>query len=203
MRADGTVSVVDPAHGSVTRTIQLAAGLELAALDEHGTLFVNNEETNQIHVVDPATGAVRAPIALTGCEGPTGLGYDRRSHRLIAACGNGKAAVVDSVTGRLVQLIDIGHGPDGVAIDEVRGVAFIPCGRDGELDVIPLRGEGRWSSPTGSGPKSARARLRSIPRPVRSICPPPASARRRPAAAARRRFPDHSMCWSSAPDKAR
>jgi YVTN family beta-propeller protein len=139
---DGTVSVIDPANASVTRTIQLAPGLELAALDENGILFVNNEETSQIHVVDPATGIVREPIALPGCEGPTGLGYDRRGHRLIAACANGKAAVVDSVAGRLVQLIDIGRGPDGVAIDEARGVAFIPCGRDGELDVIPLRGAG-------------------------------------------------------------
>ena len=116
--------------------------VELAALDEHGLLFVNNEETSQIHVVDPATGTVAASVALPGCEGPTGLGYDRRSHRLIAACANGKAAVVDSVTRQLIQLIDIGHGPDGVAIDETRGVAFIPCGRDGEMDVIPLRGGG-------------------------------------------------------------
>ncbi|MEA3043901.1 MAG: hypothetical protein QOJ53_781 [Sphingomonadales bacterium] len=139
---DGTVSVVDPASARVTRTIQLAPGLELAALDEHGILFVNNEETSQIHVVDPATGTVRGPIALPGCEGPTGLGYDARGHRLIAACANGKAAVVDSVAGRLIQLIDIGRGPDGVAIDEARGVALIPCGRDGELDVIPLRGAG-------------------------------------------------------------
>jgi DNA-binding beta-propeller fold protein YncE len=139
---DGTLSVVDPARGTVTRTIRLAPGLELPALDEHGILFVNNEESNLIHVIDPATGTVRDPIPLAGCEGPTGLGYDRRGHRLIAACSNGKAAVVDTVTGRLVQLLDIGRGPDGVAIDEGRGVAFIPCGRDGELDVIPLRGGG-------------------------------------------------------------
>jgi DNA-binding beta-propeller fold protein YncE len=140
--AEGTISVIDPSRGVVTRTIQLAAGLELAALDEHGRLFVNNEEASQIDVVNPATGTVAAAIALAGCEGPTGLGYDRRSHRLIAACANGKAAVVDSATRQLIQLIDIGHGPDGVAIDEGRGVAFIPCGRDGELDVIPLRGNG-------------------------------------------------------------
>lgn len=138
----GTVSVVDPVQGNVIRTIQLAAGLELAALDENGTLFVNNEEASQIHVVDPATGAVREAIALPGCEGPTGLAYDARGHRLIAACANGKAAVVDSAAGRLIQLIDIGRGPDGIAIDEARGIAFIPCGRDGELDVIPLRGAG-------------------------------------------------------------
>ncbi|MEA3014737.1 MAG: hypothetical protein QOD42_3282 [Sphingomonadales bacterium] len=185
--ADGTVSVVDPAHGRVTRTIQLAAGLELAALDEHGTLFVNNEETGQIHVVDPATGAVRAPIALPGCEGPTGLGYDRRRHRLIAACANGKAAVVDSVTGRLVQLIDIGHGPDGVAVDEARGVAFIPCGRDGELDVIPLRGEGplvvadRVRTEVGARTIALDPSTGALYLPTARFGPPPAGGGRAPA----------------------
>jgi DNA-binding beta-propeller fold protein YncE len=139
---DGTVSVVDPARAVVIRTVRLAPGLELAALDEHGTLFVNNEETAQIHVVDPATGAVRDPIALPGCEGPTGLAYDARGHRLIAACANGKAAIVDSVSRRLIQLVEIGRGPDGAVVDERRGVAFIPCGRDAELDVIPLRNGG-------------------------------------------------------------
>jgi len=185
--ADGTVSVVDPAHARVTRTIQLAAGLELAVLDEHGTLFVNNEETNQIHVVDPATGAVRTPIALAGCEGPTGLGYDRRSHRLIAACANGKAAIVDSVTGRLLQLVDIGHGPDGVAVDEVRGVAFIPCGRDGELDVIPLRGEGplvvadRVRTEVGARTLALDPSTGTLYLPTARFGPPPAGGGRAPA----------------------
>lgn len=133
----GTVSVVDPA-GRVIRTITLAPGLELPAVDENGLLYINNEEANLIHVADPATGAVRSPIALTGCEGPTGLGYDRHFHVLIAACANGKAAVVDTATGRVTQLLDIGRGPDSVMIDSRRGLAFIPCGRDGELDVIAL-----------------------------------------------------------------
>ena len=138
----GTISVVDPMSGAVIRTIALAPGLELPALDENGLLYVNNEDANLIHVVDPATGAVRGPIALTGCEGPTGLGYDPRTHVLIAACANGKAAVVDPAAGRVTQLLDIGRGPDSVMIDSARGLAFIPCGRDGELDVIALSGHG-------------------------------------------------------------
>jgi len=138
----GSVSVVDPVRGRVIRTIALAPGLELATLDENGLLYINNEDENVVHVADPATGRVLAAIPLTGCEHPTGLGYDRIGHRLISACGNGKAAVTDVVTRRVVQLIDIGQGPDGLVVDAARGLAFVPCGRDGELDVIPLRGAG-------------------------------------------------------------
>jgi DNA-binding beta-propeller fold protein YncE len=182
----GTISVVDPARGRVIRTIALAAGLELPALDENGILYVNNEEANLIHVVDPATGAARAPIALTGCEGPTGLGYDRRTHLLIAACANGKAAVIDRASGRVIQLLDIGRGPDTVMIDSVRGLAFIPCGRDGELDVIPLaRGRPlavaeRVPTETGARTGALDPVTGTIYLPTARFGPPPAAGGRAP-----------------------
>jgi DNA-binding beta-propeller fold protein YncE len=183
----GTVSVVDPSSGAVIRTIALAPGLELPALDENGLLYINNEDANLIHVVDPATGAVRSPIALTGCEGPTGLGYDPRTHLLIAACANGKAAVVDSVTGRVTQLLDIGRGPDTVMIDSARGLAFIPCGRDGELDVIALA-RGRPLAVTERVPTEIGARTGALDPatgniylPTARFGPPPAAGGRPPA----------------------
>lgn len=138
----GTVSVVDPRAKRVVRTIALQPGLEFAALDKRGELFVNNEDLNRIDVADPRTGAVSAPIALTGCEGPSGLAYDARTDRLIAACDNGKAAVVDAAHRRLVGLLDIGRGPDAVILDADRRLAFIPCGRDGTLVVIALDAAG-------------------------------------------------------------
>ena len=183
----GTVSVVDPARGAVIRTIALTPGLELPALDEHGLLYVNNEEANLIHVVDPATGAVRAPIALTGCEGPTGLGYDPRTHVLIAACANGKAAVVDPAAGRVIQLLDIGRGPDSVMIDSARGLAFVPCGRDGELDIIALA-RGRPLQVTERVPTEVGARTGAVDPgtglvylPTARFGPPPAAGGRPPA----------------------
>jgi DNA-binding beta-propeller fold protein YncE len=181
----GTVSVVAPS-GAVIRTIALAPGLELAALDEEGLLYVNNEEANLIHVVDPATGTVRSPIALPGCEGPTGLGYDPRTHILIAACANGKAAVVDRVAGRVIQLLDIDHGPDTVMIDSRRGLAFIPCGRDGMLDLIALAA-GRPLSVIERVPTEIGARTGAVDPatgivylPTARFGPPPAAGGRAP-----------------------
>lgn len=138
----GSISVVDPKAKKVVRTIALQPGLEYAALDKAGTLFVNNEDLDQIHVVDPSTGTVSAPIALTGCKGPSGLAYDARTDRLIAACANGKAAVVDAANRRLIGLLDIGRGPDAVLLDAGRRLAFIPCGRDGTLVEIALDAAG-------------------------------------------------------------
>ena len=183
----GTVSVVDPARGAVIRTIALAPGLELPALDAQGLLYVNNEEANLVHVVDPATGTVRAPIPLTGCEGPTGLGYDPRTHILIAACANGKAAVVDPAAGRVIQLLDIGRGPDGVMIDSARHLAFIPCGQDGELDIVALA-RGRPLQVTERVPTEIGARTGAVDPatglvylPTARFGPPPAAGGRPPA----------------------
>lgn len=136
----GTVSVVDPVAMRVTQTIATKPGLEFAAL-VGTTLYVNNEDAGELEVIDTRAETAGPAIALAGCEGPTGLGFDARHGRLIVACANGKAAVVE-VKSRRVTLTDIGLGPDAVIIDETRRLAFIPCGKDGVLDILSLDAPG-------------------------------------------------------------
>jgi YVTN family beta-propeller protein len=139
MNADsGTVSVIDTQAMRVKATIMAKPALEYAVLRKGRTLFVNDEDANEIEVIDVVKGRTIGAVALPGCEGPTGLGYDARHDRLISACANGKAAVVDARTRKLIGLIDTGRGADAVIIDEVRRLAFIPCGRDGVLDILSL-----------------------------------------------------------------
>jgi DNA-binding beta-propeller fold protein YncE len=141
MNADGgTVSVISIASMKVTRTIVVKPALEFAALTPAGTLFINNEDANEMEVVDVAHGTAGHAIAMPGCEAPSGLAYDAKSARLIAACANGKAAIVDAGHRRLVGLIDIGMGPDAVILDATRRLAFVPCGKDGVLDILSLDG---------------------------------------------------------------
>lgn len=134
----GTVSVIDIARRSVVRTITLKPGLEFAALAEDGTLFVNNEDENEIETANITTGVTGPAIRLGGCTGPSGLALDTATHVLISACANGKAAVVDARTRSLRGLLTIGLGPDAVILDAQRRLAFVPCGHDGTLSVIAL-----------------------------------------------------------------
>jgi YVTN family beta-propeller protein len=141
MNADsGTVSVIDLATSKVSRAIPVKPALEYAAFGADGTLFVNNEDADEIETVDVARGGTGKAIALPGCKAPTGLGYDSAHDRLIASCANGKAAIVDARRRQLTTLVDIGLGPDAVIMDEARGLAFIPCGKDGVLDILSLKG---------------------------------------------------------------
>lgn len=140
--ADGSVAVIDSNAAKVLKTIPVKAGLEAAVVAGNGKLYVNNEDANEVEVVDLSKGVAETPIALTGCEGPSGIGYDAKTDRIVSACANGKAAIVDPSHRKLVGLVDIGRGPDTVLMDASRGLALIPCGRDGVLDVIALSGSG-------------------------------------------------------------
>lgn len=135
----GSISEVDVRARKVVRTIAVKPALEEAAIGRDRTLFVNDEDAGELETIDLRTGKAGAIVALPGCEAPTGLAYDAATDRLIAACANGKAAIVDASQRRLTALVDIGRGPDGVLLDARRRLAFIPCGRDGVLDVISLR----------------------------------------------------------------
>ena len=138
----GTISVIDIATRKIVRTIMLKPGLEYGVLAGGGTVFVNNEDANEIEIANLTTGKVGPAIALPGCQGPTGLAFDEKTNQLISACANGKAAVVDAKARRLVKLLDIGAGPDAAIVDAKRRLAFIPCGKDGVLDVIALDAPG-------------------------------------------------------------
>lgn len=138
---DGSVAEIDTRAGTLLRTIAVRPGLESVLL-VGSRLYANNEEANAIEVIDLAVGNALAPIALPGCDGPTGLGLDAKHGRLISACANRKAAVVDLGRRHLTALVTIGAGPDAVIVDAARGLAFIPCGREGTLDLLSLRQPG-------------------------------------------------------------
>jgi DNA-binding beta-propeller fold protein YncE len=136
---DGTATVIDPIAAKVVATVAIGGGLELPALDGRGHLFVNVEDKNEIAEVDLASRKVVKHIALTGCEGPTGLTY-LSSGILVSACANGVAKLVRAATGAIVGEIAIGPRPDGAFADPARHRAYIPSGGDGTLTVLDTKG---------------------------------------------------------------
>jgi YVTN family beta-propeller protein len=132
---DGTISIVDPRAAKVVATVPVGGALELPALDGHGHLFVNVEDRNEIAEISLATRKVVRRIALTGCDGPTGLAY-AADGVLISACGNGVAKLVRAADGKLLGEIAIGPRPDGAFVDPGRRRAYIPSGGDGTLAIL-------------------------------------------------------------------
>ena len=134
----GDITVVDPIAATAVATIPVGGTLEFPATDDAGHVFDNVTSVPEVAVIDVKKHAVVARYPLKDCKGASGLAYDPQAGLLISSCGNGMAKVLDAKTGKEVASLPIGRGPDAVIYDPVRQIAFIPCGTDGVLEVIPL-----------------------------------------------------------------
>jgi DNA-binding beta-propeller fold protein YncE len=136
----GDATLVDPKTRTGVGSIPIGGTLEFAAADGAGKVFVNIEDKGEIAVIDTKSRAVVGHYAMKGCEEPSGLAYAPNSGLLISSCQNKVAKVLKAATGEEVASLAIGAGPDAVIYDAARNLAFIPCGRDGVLEVLDTSG---------------------------------------------------------------
>lgn len=134
-RPVGTAVAIDPREGTITGTASLEdTAPEGAASDGNGRLFVNNEGTSTIQVLEARGMTARDSWPLAPCEGPTGIAFDASSNRIFSGC-SGTSVVVDPGTGKVVATIPNGDGVDALGWDPVERLIYIPAGRDGSVTV--------------------------------------------------------------------
>ena len=134
--ASGDVTVIDPVSDAIVDTLDLGGSkLEQIGFDGRGRAFVNDEGKSVIHVFDTHSLQPVANWSLGGCEEPTGMAVDRPHHRVFAACGNQKLAVVDADSGRVVATPAIGKDPDGAVFDPKTERIFT-SNKEGTLSVL-------------------------------------------------------------------
>lgn len=144
-RPVGTAVALDAASGEIVGTAQLEdTGPEGAASDGKGKLFVNNEGTSTMQVLDARTMKVLASWPLAPCEGPTGIAYDRATSRIFSGCGK-TSVVVDPATGKVVATIANGEGVDALGWDPAEKLIYIPAGRDSSVTVVHQDGPDRYT----------------------------------------------------------
>src|SRR5207253_2007101 len=123
LRVDAPTRHVFVAHASrvevaIVDTLDLGGSkLEQIGFDGRGRAFVNDEGQSVVHVFDTHSLKALAKWPLAPCEEPTGMAVDRPHHRVFAACGNEKLAVLDADSGRVVATPAIGKDPDGAVFD--------------------------------------------------------------------------------------
>lgn len=134
-RPKGTAIAIDPDAGRIVASGELEDDSpEGAAGDGKGRIFVNNEGTSTIQVLDASSLAAKASWPLAPCEGPTGLVYDREHQRLFAGCSD-TSVVLDAASGKVVARIPNGEGVDALGWDPAERLIYIPAGRAGNLTV--------------------------------------------------------------------
>jgi len=179
-----TITSINAKTHTVTGTMKLAGGLEFAVSNGRGGAFVNLEDEGKIAEVDLKAGRLLRKIAMPGCTGPTGLALVAGGERLISACANGVAVVVNAATGKVLANLPIGKDADAVIADESRGLAFIPCGGSGTLVALDIRNPDRIAVaqviPTQVGAKTGAVDPRDgrIYLPAATLAAPEAGAKR-------------------------
>jgi len=132
----GTLTAIDPASGDVVATVTLEdAAPEGAAADGKGHIFVNNEGTSTIQVIDVKTWKATDSWKLAPCDGPTGIAYDKASNRIFSGCSD-NSVVVDASTGKVVATIKNGTRVDALGWDPAKKLIFIPNGGEGNVTVV-------------------------------------------------------------------
>ena len=135
-RPIGTAVALNAKTGDIVGTAELEDNApEGAASDGKGRLFVNNEGTNTIQVLDATSMKVLKSWPIAVCDGPTGIAYDKASHRIFSGCGK-TSVVVDAKSGKVVATIANGDGVDALGWDAAQKLIYIPAGRDGTVTVV-------------------------------------------------------------------
>jgi len=137
----GIITLVDPKARKAVGSITVGGALEFGAPDGKGRFYVNVEDKHEVAVIDIAARAVTARYPMSGCEEPTGLAYVA-GDRVISACKNGVAEILDAASGKALASLKIGARPDAVLYDPRRALAYVPSGGTGTLAVIALSGPG-------------------------------------------------------------
>jgi hypothetical protein len=128
-------TAINAADGSVLGTIDLRGKPEFAAADGKGSVYVNNEDSSELHHLDAASLKELHHWPLAPCKSPSGLAMDVANRRLFSVCDEKVMAVVNADTGKVVATPTICEGPDAAGFDPSTGYAFASCG-DGNLTVI-------------------------------------------------------------------
>ena len=156
----GDVSAIDVATDSVVGSVAVGGKPEFAVADGTGHVFVNNEDSSTVVEVDARRLTVLHTWSIKPCEEPSGLAMDLRTRRLFSVCGNGKMAVLDADNGRVVAILPIGQGADGVKFDPRTRNAFSSNG-EGTMTVVHEDSPGRFSV-TGTVPTQRGARTLAL-----------------------------------------
>ena len=196
-RPVGTLTAIDPAGGDIVATVELEdTAPEGAAADGQGHIYVNNEGKSTIQVIDVKTWKATASWPLAPCEGPTGIAYDKATHRIFSGCSK-TSVVVDAGTGKVVATIPNGTRVDALGWDPSTKLIYIPNGGEGNVTIVHQDSADKYSviatMATFQGAKTITVdpltHTAYLFQPERGPAPPPAADAPPPAPGQRGRGP--------------
>src|SRR6266699_220433 len=129
-------TVIDPANGTVVKSIPLGGGPEFAVADGKGTVYDNIEDKNEVVAIDSGTLAIKSRWPVAPAGQPTALAMDREHRRLFAAGRNPqKLVILDADNGKVIQSFPISAGADANVFEPETGLIFVST-REGHVHIF-------------------------------------------------------------------
>src|SRR5258708_32086258 len=131
-----SATVIDPANGTVVKSLPLGGGPEFAAADGKGMVYNNMEDKSEVIAIDSLTLTVKSNWPVAPAGQPTALAMDREHRRLFVAGRNPqKLVVLDADSGRVIQSFPISAGADANVFEPETGLIFAST-REGHVHIF-------------------------------------------------------------------
>ncbi|HYR85484.1 MAG TPA: YncE family protein [Terriglobia bacterium] len=130
-------TVIDPATGTVVKTIPMGGAPEQGVVDGKGMIYDNLEDTNEVVGIDTRTLTIKSRWKVAPAGQPVTMAMDREHRRLFIGGRNPKLFVVmNADTGQIIgQPIPIGDRVDTTIFDPETGM-IASATREGTIHVL-------------------------------------------------------------------
>ena len=134
--------IIDPETKTTVGTIKLpGAGMEDLGFDDHETfLYQCLKETGELAKIDPAAESVVEHWPTSPAEKPHGLALVPGTDSALVVGGNGKLALMNLTTGKVVSSVDVSPRVDEIAYDPKAGCVYCASGL-GTISVAEVNGQ--------------------------------------------------------------
>jgi DNA-binding beta-propeller fold protein YncE len=126
---DGTrLWVIDPKLARVSGKVEIPGVPEVLEYDaKTDRIYLNIKDKNLVVRINPSTNKVDAQWPTLPATTPRGLIIDSEHGQLVTAGANGKLAMLDLQTGKILSSVDIPTGVDQIAFDSQTRTIYGAC----------------------------------------------------------------------------
>jgi len=129
-------TVIDPASGTVVKSIPMGGGPEFAVADGAGMVYNNIEDKNEVVAIDSRALTIKARWPVAPAGQPTSLAMDRERRRLfLAGRGPQMMVVMNADNGNVIQSFPISAGADANVYEPETGLLFVST-REGMIHIF-------------------------------------------------------------------
>jgi DNA-binding beta-propeller fold protein YncE len=131
-----SVTMIDPANGTLIKSLPLGGAPEFAVADGQGMIYDNLEDENAVVAIDSRALTIKMRWTVAPAGAPTALAMDRQHRRLFSSGRNPqKLVMMDADSGKVIQSFPISAGADASVYEPETDLLFVST-REGMVHIF-------------------------------------------------------------------